>query len=148
MMKFGTNIGYGKLCCVLKKESAISCLSVPLFVHFSFSLIEISVTDFSAPIYASFFKFCIYQESVKVYRVRENQIDSICFSILFPLCSFSICHSCIMNREISVKNVSGIARHWMMKFDTNIVYGKLYCVRKNQPSLAYQSLYLSIFLSL
>ena len=103
----------------------------------SFSLIEIFVTDVSAPIYASFFKFCIYLDSVKVYCVRENQIASICFSILFPLCSFSICHSCIMNREIAVKNFSGIARHRMMKFDTNIGYVKLYCVRKNQPSPAY-----------
>ena len=34
---------------------------------------------------------------------------SICFSILFPLCSFSICHSCIMNMEIFVKNFSGTA---------------------------------------
>ena len=50
-----------------------------------------------------------------------------------------------MNREISVKNFSGTARHMMMKFDTNIGYGKLYCLRKNQPSPAYQSLYLSIF---
>ena len=72
----------------------------------SFSLIEISVTDFSASIYASFFKFCIHLDSVKVYCVRENQIASICFSILFPLCSFSICHSCIMNMKISVKNFS------------------------------------------
>ena len=29
----------------------------------------------------------------------------------------------------------------MMKFGTNIGYGKLYCVRKNQSSPAYQSLY-------
>ena len=72
----------------------------------------------------------------------------ICFSILFPLCSFSICHSCIMNGEISVKNFSGTAQHRMMKFGTNIGYGKLYCVRENQPSPSYQSHYLSIFLSL
>ena len=72
----------------------------------SFSLIEISVTDFSSPIYARFFKFCIHVDSVQVYCVRENQMASICFSILFPLCSFSICHSCIMNMEISVKKFS------------------------------------------
>ena len=102
MMKFGTNIGYDVVLC--KKESAISCLSVPLFVHFSFSLIETSVTDFSAPIYVSFFKVYIHLYSVKVYCVRENQMASFCFSILFPLCSFSICHSCILNMEISVKN--------------------------------------------
>ena len=74
-------------------------------------------------------------------------MTSICFSILFPHCSFSICHSCIMNMEISVKNFSGTAGHRIMKFGTNIGYGKLYCVRKNQSYSAYQSLYLSIFLS-
>ena len=36
----------------------------------------------------------------------------------------------------------------MIKFGTDIGYGKLYCVRKNQPSPAYLSLYLFIFLSL
>ena len=72
----------------------------------------------------------------------------ICFSIFFPLCSFTICHSCILNMEISVKHFSGTAGHRIMKFGTNIGYDKLYCVRKNQPSPTYQSLYLSIFLSL
>ena len=75
-------------------------------------------------------------------------MDRICFSILFPLCSFTICHSCILNMEISVKHFSGTVRHRMMKFGTNIGHDKLYCVTKNQPSSAYQSLYLSIFLSL
>ena len=32
------------------KKTATYCLSVSLFVHFSFSPIEISVTHFSAPI--------------------------------------------------------------------------------------------------
>ena len=35
----------------------------------------------------------------------------------------------------------------ILKFSTNIGYDKLYCVLKNQPHMAYQSLYLSIFLS-
>ena len=35
----------------------------------------------------------------------------------------------------------------ILKFGTNIGYDKLYCVLKNQPHLANQSLYLSIFLS-
>ena len=55
---------------------------------------------------------------------------------------------CVCVNFFSVKDFSGTARHRMMKFGTNIGYGKLYCVRKNQPSPAYQPLYLSIFLSL
>ena len=121
-----------------KKESALSCSTVPLFVHFSFSLIEISVTNFSAAIYA-IFKFRIHLDSVKVYCVTENQMASVCFSILFPLCSFSICHSCIMNMEISVKHFSGTARLRKVKFSTNIGHDKFHCVRKNQLSSAYQS---------
>ena len=35
-----------------------------------------------------------------------------------------------------------------MKFGARVGYDKLYCVTKNQPHIAYQSLYLSIFLSL
>ena len=35
----------------------------------------------------------------------------------------------------------------ILKFGTHIGYDKLYCVLKDQPNMAYQSLYLSIFLS-
>ena len=35
----------------------------------------------------------------------------------------------------------------ILKFCTNIGYDKLYCVLKNQPQMAYQSLYLSVFVS-
>ena len=49
--------------------------------------------------------------------------------------------------EIFAKYFSGIARPRILKFSTNIRYDRLYCVLKNQPRMAYQSLYLSIFLS-
>ena len=49
--------------------------------------------------------------------------------------------------EIFVKDFSGTTRPRISKFGTNISYDKLYCVSKNQPHMAYQSLYLSIFLS-
>ena len=49
--------------------------------------------------------------------------------------------------EIFVKDFSGTARPRILKFGTNIRYDRLYCVLKNQPHIAYQSLYLSIFLS-
>ena len=58
ILKFGTKLYSDELYCVTKK-TATYCLSVPLFVHFSFYPIEISVTDFSAPIEASVFKFCV-----------------------------------------------------------------------------------------
>ena len=43
-----------------------------LFVHFSFSPLEISVTDFSAPIGASVFEFCLHLQDGKVYCVNGN----------------------------------------------------------------------------
>ena len=49
--------------------------------------------------------------------------------------------------EIFVKDFSGTALPRILKFGTNIRYDRLYCVLKNQPLIAYQSLYLSIFLS-
>ena len=56
ILKFGTKPDSDKLYCVAK--TATYCLSVPLLVHFSFSPMEIYVTDFWAPIGASVFKFC------------------------------------------------------------------------------------------
>ena len=48
----------------------------------------------------------------------------------------------------SVKDFSGTTLPRMLKFGTKLGNDKLYCVTKNQPHIAYQSLYLSIFLSL
>ena len=71
ILKFGTKLDSDKLYCVTKKAASY-CLSVPLFVHFSISLIEISVTDFSALIGASVFKFCVHLKVGKVYCVNGN----------------------------------------------------------------------------
>ena len=46
-----------ELYCVTK--TATYCISVPLFV-FSFSPVKISVSDFSVPMGASVFKFCVH----------------------------------------------------------------------------------------
>ena len=50
--------------------------------------------------------------------------------------------------EISVKDFSRTTRPRTLKFGTKLGSEQLYCVLKNQPHIAYQSLYLSIFLSL
>ena len=75
-MKFGTNIGYDELYCVTKNQPHIA-LSVPVFVHFSFSPTKISVTDFAASIGAWVFELCIHLEGGQVYCVKENQITDI-----------------------------------------------------------------------
>ena len=58
ILKFGTKLDSEELFCITK--TATYCLSVPLFVHISFPPIEISVTDSSAPIGVSVFKFCVH----------------------------------------------------------------------------------------
>ena len=55
-LKLSTKLDSDELYCVTK-QTATYCLLVPLFVHFSFSPMEISVTDFAAPTGASVFKF-------------------------------------------------------------------------------------------
>ena len=60
ILKFGTKLDSDELYCVTKKKTATYCLSVSLFIHFSFSPMEISVIDFLAPIRASVFKFCVH----------------------------------------------------------------------------------------
>ena len=50
--------------------------------------------------------------------------------------------------EIFVKGFSEITGPRMLKFGANFRYDRLYCVLKNQPHMAYQSVYyLSFFLS-
>ena len=55
-----------------KKDAATYCLSVPLFVHFSFSPSKVSVTDFSVPLSVMVFKLCIHLVAGQVYCEKEK----------------------------------------------------------------------------
>ena len=70
ILKVGTKLDSDELHCVTK--TAKCCLSVPLFVHFSYSPMEISVTDFSAPIGASVLKFCVHLQGCRVCCENGN----------------------------------------------------------------------------
>ena len=69
ILKFGHLDSY-ELYCVTK--TATYCLSFPLFVHFSFSQMEISVTNFLISIGTSVLKFCVHLQVGKVYSVNGN----------------------------------------------------------------------------
>ena len=58
ILNFYKKLDSDELYCVTK--TATYCISVPLFVHFSFSPMKISVTDFLAPLGASVLKFCVH----------------------------------------------------------------------------------------
>ena len=78
-----------------------------------------------------------------VYEVYRGYIV-FAFSVRMFVC-LSVCLSV---NFFSVKDFSETTGLRILKFGTNIRYDKLYCVLKNQQHMAYQSLYLSIFLSL
>ena len=147
ILKFGTNVGYNLLYCV-KENQPPPCLTFPLFVQFSFAPIKISVTDFSASMRAKVFKFCKILESGQVYCGKENQDAEFNFPLFLPVLLFFLSHSIVIHREICVKDFSGTIASRIWKFDTNVGYDLLHCVRENQPPDAYHFLYLSIFLSL
>ena len=65
---------------------------------------EISVTDFSAPIGASVFKFCVHLQEGKVYCVNEKKDAYPHFAFFFQFFIFSFFHSYIIHIDIfSVK---------------------------------------------
>ena len=70
ILKFSTKVDKCVVLC--NKKTATYYVSVPLFIHFSFSPMEISVTDFSALIGASVLKFCVHLQVGKVYGVNGN----------------------------------------------------------------------------
>ena len=72
ILKFGTKLDSDELYCVTKEQPHIAYQSLYLFIYFSFSPMEISVTDFSAPIGAIVFKFCVHLQEGKVYCVNGN----------------------------------------------------------------------------
>ena len=66
---------------------------------------EISVTDFSAPIGSSVFIFCVTLQEGKVYCVKRNQDANPHFAFFFHF--FSFFHSYIIHIDIfSVKDFS------------------------------------------
>ena len=110
------------------------CVCVSLCVNFFF------VKDFSGTTVPRILKFATNIGYDKLYCVLKNQphmaYQSLYSSIFL---SFQI--------VFFVKDFSGTTVPRISKFGTNIGYDKLYCFFKNQPHMAYQSLYLSIFLS-
>ena len=109
----------------------------PFFFPFFFHLVS------SASMSARVFKFCINDEYNQVYYWKQNQGAEICFCFLLFFSFVNL--SKVMNIEIFVKDFSGTTLPMILKFGTKIRYERLYCVSKNQPHMAYQSIYLSIF---
>ena len=146
ILKFGTNVGYDLLYCVRENQPPW-CLPFPLFVHFSFSPVKFSITDFSASMRTRVFKFLIHLESGQAKYIVGQKTKTLrfIFTIFFH---FSNSHSSVIHREICVKDFSGTTAPRILKFGTNVGYDLLYCVKENQHVAAYHSLYLSIFLSL
>ena len=70
ILKFGTKLDSDEMYCVAK--SSYILLISPFIVHFSFSQMTISVTDFSVSIGASGFKNCAHLQVGKVYCVNRN----------------------------------------------------------------------------
>ena len=69
---------------------------------------EISVTDFSAPIGASVFKFCVNLQVGKVYCVNENKDANPYFAFFFQFFNlfFFLSLSYITSGHFSVKDFS------------------------------------------
>ena len=68
--------------CVTKNSHIL--LISHLFVHFYFSPMKFSVTDFSAPFRASVFKFCVHLRVGLVFCVNENN-DKAHFAFFYYL---------------------------------------------------------------
>ena len=98
ILKFGTKLDSDELYCVTKKQPRIAYQSLFLFI-FSFSPMDISVTDFSAPFGASVFKFCVHLQVGKMYGVNENKNANPIFFI-FQCFVFSFCCSYIIHMDI------------------------------------------------
>ena len=125
ILKFNTNIGYDLLYWVRENQHAHSCHSLYLSI-FLFLPIKVFVTDFSAPVRARVFKFCIHLQRVEIYRKRKPQCWNL-FCFLFSF--FTISYSNIMHRETCVKNFTWTTAPRILKFCTNIGYDYLYCVK-------------------
>ena len=67
---------------------------------------KISVTDFSAPIGPSVFKFCVHLKVGKVYCVNENKDANPYFAFFFQFFIFSFCRSYIIEWTFFLSKIS------------------------------------------
>ena len=74
--------------CIVLQTNIYILLISPFICSFSFSHVKISVTDFSAPIEASVFKFCVHLKVGKVYCVNENSDAYPHFAFFFQISIF------------------------------------------------------------
>ena len=82
---------------------------------------EISVTDFSAPIWARVFLFRVHLQVGKVYCVNENLDVNPHFAFFFQFFIFSFFHSYIIHMDIfSVKDFSAATWVRILKFGTKL----------------------------
>ena len=82
---------------------------------------EISVTDFSAPIGASVLKVCVRLQVGKVYCVNGNYDAYPHFAFFFQFFIFSFFHSYIIHMDIfSVNDFSSTTRVRILKFGTKL----------------------------
>ena len=79
------------------------------------------------------------------YEVYRGYIV-FAFSVIMFVCLFVCLFVCKL--FFFVKDFSATTWVRILKFDTRLDSDELYCVTKEQPHIAYQSLYLFIFLSL
>ena len=147
-MKFGTKLGNEQLYCVLKNQPHIAYQSLYLSNFPSLLVTEFSITDFSASVLDRVFKFVYMMRTTKCITENKTKVLRFIFAFFFVFFPFSISHSKVMSIEISVKYFAGTTWPRILKFGTKLGNEQLYCVLKNPPHIAYQSLYLSNFPSL
>ena len=114
------------------------CLSVCLFVCKLFFFVK----DFSATTWVRILKFGTRLDSGELYCVTKEQ-PHIAYQSLYLFIFLSL-----QWKKTFVKDFSATTWVRILKFGTKLDSDELYCVIKEQPHIAYQSLYLFIFLSL
>ena len=144
ILKFGTNVGYDLLYCV--RENQPPCAYHFLYLSFFLSLRSNFLLQISRLLGKPESSNFLYTLRGAKYIVgQKTKMLRFIFTIFFL---FSISHSNIIHKDICVKDSSGTTTPRILKFDTNVGYDLLYCVKENQHAAAYHCLYLSIFLSL
>ena len=100
------------------------------------------VKDFSATTWVRILKFGTKLDSDELYCVTKEQ-PHIAYQSLYLFIFLSL-----QWKNFYVKDFSATTWVRILKFGIKLDSDELYCVTKEQPHIAYQSLYLFIFLSL
>ena len=109
----------GTISCTVQERINILFLVITLFVYFFLLSTNVFITDFSAPLTARVFKFCMHIQTVEFYWVKETH-DTVLYCAFFfpcfPPVTQMLRNLCLRYLRIyKTQDFESLYKHWVWR---------------------------------